>query len=279
MRSARLLLVLAALLLPGTSTAAGQANPPDELGPGEAPSSDAGAASISGAHDTRLHLGVAYEHLSNGYGPWRSASLGLHAAGRDGGALYAVVQETTRFMQRDYEVMAGAQHRLSSRLMAVVEAETSPSHHVSATWGVLGRLELDAGNGWGVHASLRHRRYTAATADLSSMTLERYLGRYRAAYTLYVSRLDGGGVSASHRVHGDLYYGRLSSSVGVGVSVGEELENVQPIGVLETQVRAAAVVGRQWLTPTWFVMYDALLHEQGALYTRRRLSLSLGHRF
>jgi YaiO family outer membrane protein len=103
--------------------------------------------------------------------------------------------------------------------------------------------------------------------------------RYRGAYTLYVSHLADAGLSASHRVHGDYYYDRLSSSIGLSFATGRELENVGPRGVLRTDVRSAALVGRQWLTPSWFVRYDVLVHEQGVLYTRTRVSASLGHRF
>jgi len=49
------------------------------------------------------------------------------------------------------------------------------------------------------------------------MGVERYMARYRAAYTLYRARLHGGETSTSHRVQGDLYYGLLSSSAGVSV--------------------------------------------------------------
>jgi len=144
---------------------------------------------------------------------------------------------------------------------------------------VAGRLQLDAAGGWGAQVGVEHRRYSSAEVDLGAITVERYLDRYRAAYTLHVARLHGGGTSAVHRASGDLYYGRSSNSIGVNVSAGEELENIQPIGVLRTPVRAASIVGRQWLTPRWFVTYDVLVHEQGSLYVRRRLGLGIGHRF
>jgi YaiO family outer membrane protein len=94
-----------------------------------------------------------------------------------------------------------------------------------------------------------------------------------------VGHLVGGGVAPSHRVHGDYFYGKYDSNVGVSLAAGRELENVELRGVLRTGVRSAAVVGRQWLTPRWFVVYDAVVHEQGIYYTRKRLGLGLGRRF
>jgi YaiO family outer membrane protein len=96
--------------------------------------------------------------------------------------------------------------------------------------------------------------------------------------TLYLATLGRGGTAFSHRVGADVYYGGAPNSVGVGLSAGEELENVQPFGVLRTPVRSFSVAGRQWLARNWFVAYDLVVHEQGSFYRRRRLGVSLGHR-
>jgi YaiO family outer membrane protein len=227
---------------------------------------------------TQLQFDAAYEHLSNGYSPWRSASLELRAGGASG-RVHAVVEEAARFSYLDHNLTLGIERRLTSRWTLSGEAQSSPSHHVSAIWGARGQIEFIAGGGWNVQASLLHRRYSSASVDLSTMAVERYMSRYRGAYSFHAARLHSGEMSTSHRGQGDLYYGPLSSSVGVSVSVGEEVENVGPLGVLRTDVRAAAVVGRQWICPTWFVRYDAVVHEQGTFYTRRRTSVGLGHRF
>jgi YaiO family outer membrane protein len=109
-------------------------------------------------------------------------------------------------------------------------------------------------------------------------TVERYVSRYRAAYSLYAARLQSER-SIGHRVQGDVYYGHSSSSVGLALSLGDEVESTLPNGVLRTSVRGAGVVGRQWLTPRWLLICDALVLQQGALYTRRRISIGLEHRF
>ena len=242
--------------------------------------SGSSAAGQPGAtEDTKqIQFGAVYEHLSNGYSPWRSASLELRAGGASG-RVHVVVEETTRFSLLDHNVTLGVARHVASRWTFTGEAQSSPTHRVSALWGARGQIEFIAGGGLSLHANLLHRRYSSASVDLTAMGVERYIARYRAAYTFYLARLHGGETSTSHRVQGDLYYGLLSNSAGVSVSVGEEVENVGPFGVLRTDIRAAAVVGRHWIRPTWFVTYEAVVHEQGDFYTRRRTSVGLGHRF
>jgi YaiO family outer membrane protein len=238
-----------------------------------------GVAQVGETPRPTLQFGVAYEALSHDLDPWRSANLDLSGSPNRMQTVYGAIRETTRFSRLDHEVMGGFRQRVSPRLTLVVEGQVSPSHHVAPKWDALGQVEAVAQGGWNVQAGLRHRKYESTSVNLGAMTIERYWGRYRGAYTLYVSHLADAGLSASHRVHGDYYYDRLSSSIGLSFATGRELENVGPRGVLRTDVRSAALVGRQWLTPSWFVRYDVLVHEQGVLYTRTRVSASLGHRF
>jgi YaiO family outer membrane protein len=236
------------------------------------------AAAQGTGRETSLRFDAAYEHLSNGFSPWRTAGVMLETL--DGGSVFqAGVKESLRYSRLDHELTAGFQQTLISRLIAVGEAEVSPTHHVAAHWAALGRLDVRVADGWNVQGSIQHREYEAASVGITSMTVERYLGRYRAAYTVYWARLDSVDTALTHRAQGNWYYGRTTSSIGISVSAGEELENVQPLGILRTRVRSVALTGRQWLTPAWFVAYDTLVHEQGSLYQRRRLGVSLGHRF
>jgi YaiO family outer membrane protein len=237
------------------------------------------AAGQGSAVATSLQVDAAYEHLSGGLSPWRTAGVSVQTERDSGGVFRAGVRESVRFSRLDHEVSAGVQRSLTSRLTASLEAELSPSHHVLPQWAALGRMQVRVGGGWVVQEAFQHRSYEAAAVQISSTTVERYLGPYRAAYTLYVAALDGLDTAFSHRADGTVYYGARTSSIGVSISAGEELENVQPIGILRTPVRSLALTGKHWLTPEWFVAYDTLVHEQGALYQRRRVGLRLGRRF
>jgi len=235
------------------------------------------ASSAAGQRTTQLQFAAAYDHLSNGYDPWRTATLELRTNGL-GLSAHARVEETMRFSQLDHNVTLGVQRRMTSRFTVGGGAQVSPSHRVSPKWAALGDVELAGRGGWGVLAAVRHLQYTSAPVTISASTVERYVSRYRAAYSLYAARLQSER-SIGHRVQGDVYYGHSSSSVGLAVSLGDEVESTLPNGVLRTSVRGAGVVGRQWLTPRWLLIYDALVLQQGALYTRRRISIGLEHRF
>ena len=235
------------------------------------------ASSTAGQRATQLQFAAAYEHLSNGYDPWRTASLELRTS-ESGLSAHARVEETMRFSQLDHNVTVGVQRRVSSRFTVGGGAQVSPSHHVSPRWGALGEVEFAGRDGWGVQAAVRHLQYTSAPVTISATTVERYVSRYRAAYSLYAARLHSEG-TIGHRVQGNVYLGRSSSSVGVTLSLGDEVESTLPNGVLRTSVRGAGVIGRQWLSPRWLLICDALVQQQGALYTRRRVSIGLEHRF
>jgi YaiO family outer membrane protein len=235
------------------------------------------ASSAAGQRATQLQFAAAYEHLSNGYDPWRTATLELRTS-ESGLSAHARVEETMRFSQLDHNVTLGVQRRVTSRFTVGGGAQVSPSHRVSPRWAALGDVEFAGRGGWGAQAAVRQLQYTSAPVTISATTVERYVSRYRAAYSLYAARFRSAG-SIGHRVRGDVYYGRSSSSVGVALSLGDEVESTLPNGVLRTSVRGAGVVGRQWLTPRWRVIYDALVQQQGALYTRRRIAIGLERRF
>jgi YaiO family outer membrane protein len=235
------------------------------------------ARPAAGQRGTQLQFGAAYEHLSNGYDPWRTATLELRTSGSDVG-VHARIEETMRFSQLDHNVTLGVRRGLTSRFTVGGGAQVSPSHHVSPRWGAFGEAEFAGGGGWGVQAAVRLLQYPSAPVTISATTVERYVSRYRAAYVLYAARHHSEG-SIGHRVQGDIYYGRSSSSVGATLSIGEEVESTLPDGLLRTSVRGAGVTGRQSVSARWLVVYDALVQQQGALYTRRRLSVGLEHRF
>jgi len=231
------------------------------------------------SRSTSLQLDAAYEHLSRGLSPWRTAGLTVQSE-RAAGAMWRFgIRESVRFSRLDHGVTAAFQRPLSARVTASVEGGVSPSHHVLPQWAALGAVQVRVRGAWIAHASVQHRRYVDARVHIASTTVERYLRRYRGAYTLYLSNLGGLDTAVSQRLEGNVYYGAGTSSIGLSVSAGDELENIQPLGVLRTPVRSIAVSGKHWVTPAWFMAYDTMVHEQGVLYQRRRVSLTVGRRF
>ena len=227
---------------------------------------------------TEIEVGSSYENLGNGFNHWRSVYLeGVHRfAPRE--VIYGHMRETERFAQRDQELLGGFYYPLADTWTTLVEANASPSHHILAKWSVFGQLEKSFPGGWGLHAGLRHTEYAQSNTNLALLTAERYFGDFRAAYSLYVGRPEGAGSAASHRFQFSYYYGDRSS-VGIAYTIGKEVENVAPAGVLTTDVRDWGLLGRHWFSRHWAVSFEALWHEQGALYSRRGARAGLRYQF
>ncbi|MBA2524880.1 MAG: YaiO family outer membrane beta-barrel protein [Pyrinomonadaceae bacterium] len=225
-----------------------------------------------------VEAGYSYEHLTNGFAPWRSAHLfvGKKFASRQ--SLYGIYRETWRVGQRDREGLIGFYQPLGHRWAVLLEANASSTHRILPKWSALAQVERQFGQGWVGSAGYRHTVYNTAQVSTGTFTVERYFSRYRAAYTLYVSGLEGAGTSASHRGQFNYYYGEQSSTLGVSFAAGRELENLGT-RILRTGVQSFAIQGRHWLNSRWGMNYDSTLHRQGDIYTRRGFSVGLRYRF
>lgn len=225
-----------------------------------------------------VELGYSYEDLTNGFAPWRSAHLfvGKKFASRQ--SLYGTYRETSRVNLRDREGMVGFYQPLGRRWAVLAESQFSPTHRVLPKWSALVQVERNFGRGWVASAGYRRTLYNTARVNTGAFTVERYFSRYRAAYTLYASGLEGAGTSASHRGQFNYYFGEGGSTLGVSVAAGRELENLGA-RVLRSGVRSVAAQGRHWFNPRWGVNCDFTLHRQGDFYARRGLSVGLRHRF
>ncbi|MDQ3473206.1 MAG: YaiO family outer membrane beta-barrel protein [Acidobacteriota bacterium] len=225
-----------------------------------------------------VEVGYSYDYLTNGFAPWQSAHLfvGKRFASRQ--SLYGIYRETQRVRQRDREAMIGFYQPLNRRWAVLVEGNGSPTHRILAKWSALAQVERNFGKGWIGSAGFRRTVFNTAQVNTGTFDAQRYFSRYRAAYTLYLSGLKGAGTSASHRGQLNYYYGEQSSTLGISFAAGRELENLGP-RILQTSVRSFGVQGRHWLSSRWGVNYDALLHIQGDIYTRKGFSVGLRYRF
>ena len=244
-----------------------------------APTDQALKSGSSLTKDAEIQLSFSYEDLTNGYAPWRSVALDFSKKLAERKVVYGTFRETSRFSLGDQEVLAGLYYPLGRHWTALFEATASPSHQVLPKFSVLGQLEHSFGKGWNAQAGIRHTVYDAARTNLGIFTLERYFENYRAGYTLYISQLEGAGLSAGHRVQGDRYYGQ-GSRVGLGFAFGRELENVgPPRGILRTETKNVFLVGEHWFAAHWAIAYEVGWHKQGDLYTKRGASVGLRYRF
>jgi YaiO family outer membrane protein len=238
-------------------------------------------ACISGTAQDRqveVELNTSYERLNHGYAPWRSVALEVSKKLAPSRTLYGSLSETERFSLRDQQFTGGLYVPFGKRWLAQVEASVSPSHRVQARWSAFGQLGRELGRGWVAHAGFRHSAYNHTSANLSTLTLERYWQKYRAAYTLFVSQQPRTGVSTSHSVQANYYY-RERHSIGVTVAVGRELTNLGPRGLLRTEARGVALTGRHWLHAHWALSYDLNWHQQGDIYIRKGMRVGVRYYF
>ena len=225
-----------------------------------------------------VETGYSYDYLTNGFAPWHSAHLfvGKRFASRQ--SIYGIYRETLRVRQRDREAMVGFYQPLDRRWAVLFEANASPTHRILAKWSALAQVERQLGKGWVGSAGYRRTVFNTAQVNTAVISVDRYFSHYRASYTLNVSGLVGAGTSANHRGQFSRYYGEQSSSLGVSFAAGPELENLG-IRILRTSVQSFAVQGRHWINSRWGINYDATMHRQGAIYTRKGISVGLRHRF
>lgn len=228
---------------------------------------------------TQAEAGFSHYALTNGYANWDSAYLdAAHQIG-ERQSIYGEVQQARRFNLVDREVSGGYYHPLTQRLTGLIEASASPEHNYLPQHSVFGQLQAALGDGWDVQAGLRHSAYTQSSTNVTKLTGERYWGSFRAAYHLYLARLQGSGTAPSHVGQLAWYYSD-HSNVTLAVARGRQAESVGPgLGVLLVDVRSVSLSGRHWLNPAWAVSYEALSESQGNLYTRKGVRLGLRHAF
>jgi len=124
-----------------------------------------------------------------------------------------------------------------------------------------------------VSGGLRDARYRDDRADRALLSLERYAGNWRFAGSGTLTRVDGrhapGLELAVDRYRGD------RDSIGVRLSRGKELVPLPSGERSFSDVRTAALVGRQWLRPRWGVEWAVGYVDQRGLYDRGWLRLGL----
>jgi YaiO family outer membrane protein len=226
-----------------------------------------------------IEAGGTYEHLTDDKPDWKSLYLDAMQSFAPRQTLYGTARETERFDLRDFELAAGYAHPLGARWTAVIEASYSPDHHVLAETSGFGQVHWTAG-GWVLNGGGRFSSYTDKDTRVWTAGVERYVGRFRAAYTYYNGKPEDASSASSHRLGFDYYYFDERSRVGVAVSWGREVENVgPPTGIVISDVRSISLVGRHWFTPDWAIAWEFGTHEQGELYRRTGGRVGLRHRF
>jgi YaiO family outer membrane protein len=159
-----------------------------------------------------------------------------------------------------------------------LEGTFSPTSHVLPKWSLFGEYQYVLGKGWVAHLGLRHAEFPDTGTYMGALTMEKYWGDYRAAIVLSPSVVEGAGLTASYRVVLDRYYGD-GSRIGLGYTIGRELEKIGQDSVLATDVSAFNLLGRHRFPGQWAATYELSIHQQGDFYTRRGVRFGLRYIF
>ena len=234
--------------------------------------------SVRAGQGIEIELGHSVEGLSNGFAPWHEAFLTVTKQFKPHQTLSGTWQEVSRFSLRDHAAQLSFHQPFGSRWGALVEIKASPTHRILPKWASFAQLERSFKGGWGVQAGWRHSEFNTGSTNLWITSVERYVGSWRAAYTLFAGTRRAAGLSTSHLAQGNYYYGERNS-FGAGIVLGHELENVAGRGIITTRVRGTFLNGRHWFTEHWGFRYQLTLHQQGNLYTRKGAGFGLHYKF
>ncbi len=128
--------------------------------------------------------------------------------------------------------------------------------------------------GWVGTVRYRYRGYVNATVSSTILTTEKYIGNFRFAYDLGLSRLHGASRFTNHVLTGNWFY-REGASLGLSFSTGREAEAIGGGQVLETDVESISLNGRHPINERWRLDWWVGLHDQGELYRRKFFGLAV----
>ena len=224
-----------------------------------------------------LRFDAGMDNLSNDFADWRELAALVSYRPTTRLAVFGGYRETERYDQRDREASAGTYVPLPGLTTSLhFEGTWSDTHRVLARNMFLGEVVQPLGDGWVLSAGGKRTRYTESEVDAVWTQVEKYVGNWRFAYNLQVSRPEGVGWSPAHRVTGSWYRGDLTF-VTLIASTGREVENIPPAGLVQSDVHSFAALGGLEITKQWGLVLELAYTKQGDLYTRR--TARLGTRF
>lgn len=214
---------------------------------------------------------------------WREHTFGAEYAWNRRRLIGFRAARSQRFGRRDSRYFLYGALPLSERLTLSMEAQTSPTHRVRPEWGARAGLSAATGGGWLITLEGARIDYDIGPSDEAAVTLERYFGAYRAAYTYKEVQPSGGPWSPVHRVSGSWYYGD-DSRLTLNLALGEETDpsvTGAPAVVFDTW--GAGFGGRHWLSDhvgvDYAIGYEGLESDRGNHLDRTTLYAGIALRF
>lgn len=226
----------------------------------------------------RLSGDLAYEDLSGGRDPWKSASLGVDK--RLGGKRHAFagLHIEERFDIQDEQLSAGYSDALNGTWSYAVSGDLAPDAQNLPEWSLSAEAGRALPDDFSLGLRFRHAHHATVDVDNLSTTVEKYFERFSLAYSLNIAKVsDISDPHFGHVIRAAHEYGD-GSRVALVVGFGEEAETVAPGVVQVTQTKSVSVGGLHWTSAAWGFAWEAGWYEQGDLYDRVRVRLGFEHR-
>ena len=241
------------------------------------PRGGAAAPATARVGNAGIGMTVRHEWLDRGLDDWRAYRIDVASVPRDALGGYGAINHEHRFGLADTGVEAGLVVPFGRGWSVQVEAGAAPGADFLPRGYADLRVQRVLANGWLVATSVRHSAYRDTDVDRLALGVERYVGSWRAGYTLNLTDAEGTRL-VGHDVAIDRYYGQRSQ-VGLRLATGEDTgtgaAGAQGPDVITSDVDAAYLQGRHWLGPRWALQWSAGALRQGDLYRRRAVQLGL----
>ncbi len=219
-------------------------------------------------------VGASRENLDNGLPAWSQQFVEISRE-QDGWGRYRIgLARDKRFENSDLAVSLGGDFFFASGWSAGLDIAFVDRPNFQPDLGYSGYVSRSLQEGWVVNLRYRRREYESATVSAAISTIEKYIGDFRFAYALGVSRLHGASNSLNHGLTMNWYYNDRSS-IGVNLNAGEETEAIGVGQVLQTDVRGMSLVGKRRLSGRYSVQWWLGVHDQGNYYRRTYLGMAL----
>lgn len=223
--------------------------------------------------------GMTREYLDNGAEDWQHIYLYVDHETPADSALSLTLSEYRRFSKTDREVAVGGSVTIATSWLLNGTVRHSPNAEFLAESAVdagVGRL---LGGGWIAGVGVAHRRYAGDSVNTWRAQLERYFGRFRAAYRLDRTRLET--AASSSLMHSAVlnYFADSGSRYSLTVAAGDEVEVIAPGRLLNMNISAIALSGRHPVGSGLSIVWRIGTHRQGEIYRRSHVGLSIAGEF
>jgi len=224
-----------------------------------------------------LLVGAGVDRLSDGFPDWDQQFFEVGYEPESGIRYFLGAARHSRFKRADIMFRTGTDFSLQSGWIAGADINFSrnpaflPEMHYGA------HLGRSIGDGWVVDIRYQRREYTTTSVTSVNGSVEKYVGDFRLAYGLGISRLPGNPAIANHGLSANWYYSSRSS-IGATISSGKEAESIGGGRVLESDVRGLSIAGRREINERIGLQWWLGLHDQGDFYRRRYFGLAFSIR-